>query len=202
MGCAAPGSKCCKSSLVEKCRWYPVSKDTECSFTGGSTTCWNQNGTKFLCAGGDRRCGDVCVARGDVCCENVNGHFFPCQGGGGQCCGNTCAAPGSKCCKSSLVEKSRWYPVSKDTECSFTGGSTTCWNRNGTKFLCAGGDRCCGDVCVARGDVCCENVNGHFFPCQGGGGQCCGNACAAPGSKCCKSSLIEKSRWYPVSKDT
>merc|ERR1711920_887775 len=116
-----------------------------------STTCWNRNGTKFLCAGGDRCCGDVCVARGDVCCENVNGHFFPCQGGGGQCCGNTCAAPGSKCCKSSLVEKSRWYPVSKDTECSFTGGSTTCWNRNGTKFLCAGGDRCCGDVCVARG---------------------------------------------------
>lgn len=42
-----------------------------------------------------------------------------CQGGGGQCCGNACAAPGSKCCKSPLVEKRRWYPVTKDTKCAF-----------------------------------------------------------------------------------
>merc|ERR1712084_194303 len=169
--------------------------------------------------------GDICVGQGDVCCENVDGNSFPCQGDGGQCCGNACAAPGSKCCKSSSVEKSRWYPVTNDTECAFTDTdaklgsallavdkqdsetrrrlpSTTCYNRQGAKFMCAGGDRCCGDVCVGRGDVCCENVNGNFFPCQGGGGQCCGNACAAPGSKCCRSPLVERSRWYPVSKST
>jgi len=176
-----------------------------------ATTCRNRQGEQFKCAGGDRCCGDVCVGMGDVCCENVNGNSFPCQGDGGQCCGNACAAPGSKCCKSSSVEKSRWYPVTNDTECAFADGaedsetqlpSTTCWNRQGAKFMCAGGDRCCGDVCVGKGDVCCENVNGNSFPCQGGGGQCCGNACAAPGSKCCKSPLVEKSRWYPVTKDT
>merc|ERR1711862_398378 len=87
-------------------------------------------------------------------------------GDGGQCCGNACAAPGSKCCESSFVEKSRWYPVTKDTECAFTGGPqdapTTCSNRWGAKFLCAGGDSCCGDVCVGKGDVCCENVDGNF----------------------------------------
>jgi len=170
------------------------------------SVCWNRHGNQFQCAGGDRCCGDVCVGMGDLCCENVNGDNFPCQGGGGQCCGNACAAPGSKCCKSAFVDKSRWYPVTKDTECAFTDGPhhspTACSNRQGTKFMCAGGDRCCGDVCVAKGDICCENVNGNSFPCQGGGGQCCGNACAAPGSKCCKSPLVEKSRWYPVSKDT
>jgi len=250
--CAAPGSKCCKSSSVERSRWYPVTSDTECAFSDmvndsdaqssllaadkedsetrrrlPSTTCFNRQGAKFMCAGGDRCCGDICVGKGDVCCENVDGNSFPCQGEGGQCCGNACAAPGSKCCKSSSVEKSRWYPVTKDTECAFTDTvanatlesallavdkqdsetrrrlpSITCYNRQGAQFMCAGGDRCCGDVCVGRGDVCCENVNGNFFPCQGGGGQCCGNACAAPGSKCCRSPLVERSRWYPVTKAT
>merc|ERR1712151_633711 len=198
--CAAPGSKCYKSSSVERSRWYPVTNDTECAFADAaddseahsslvavdqdletrrrlsSTTCYNRQGTKFMCAGGDRCCGDICVGQGDVCCENVDGNSFPCQGDGGQCCGNACAAPGSKCCKSSSVEKSRWYPVTNDTECAFTDGvgdsgtqlpSTTCWNQQGAKFMCAGGHRCCGDVCVAGGDVCCENVNGDFFPCQG-----------------------------------
>merc|ERR1712066_1096490 len=46
----------------------------------------------------------------------------------------------------------------------------TCWNDDGTKFKCAGGDKCCGGACVGEGDVCCENVNGDSFPCQGKGG--------------------------------
>merc|ERR1712226_537947 len=76
-----------------------------------------------------------------------------------------------------------------------------CRNPDGTKFNCAGGDRCCGGACVGQGDICCENANGDNFPCQGKGGQCCGNACAAPGSKCCKPKG-PKSGWYPVSKGT
>merc|ERR1712129_482031 len=45
----------------------------------------------------------------------------------------------------------------------------------GAEFECAHGDRCCGDVCVGKNDVCCENVLGNHFPCQGNGGGCCGN---------------------------
>merc|ERR1712061_969144 len=58
--------------------------------------------------------------------------------------------------------------------------------------LSARGDRCCGDICVSNDDVCCENVLGNNFPCQGIGGGCCGNACYAPGSKCCKSPWVAK----------
>merc|ERR1712117_428463 len=54
-----------------------------------------------------------------VWCLNVNGDQFPCEGGSGGCCGNACYAPGSKCCMSSVVPRSRWYPVSKETECDF-----------------------------------------------------------------------------------
>merc|ERR1712066_1198031 len=45
-----------------------------------------------------------------------------------------------------------------------------CRNPDGTKFNCAGGDRCCGGACVGQGDICCENANGDNFPCQGKGG--------------------------------
>merc|ERR1719512_279018 len=257
--CAAPGSKCCRSPFVAKSMWYPVTQATTCAFSflasdgatpyqkqvkapvallesddAAPTQCTNRHGTPFQCAANDRCCGDVCVAQGDVCCVNVEGNFFPCQGKGGQFCGNACAAPGSKCCRSPLVERSRWYPVSKETKCSFSlleeddaspeqleddrdavpeeGGAmlveidsaapTQCTNRHGTPFQCAAGDSCCGDVCVARGDVCCVNVEGYSFPCQGNGGQCCGNACAAPGSKCCRSPYVARSMWYPVSQAT
>merc|ERR1712209_164162 len=83
------------------------------------TQCVNRDKVPFQCAANDRCCGDVCVAQGDVCCVNVHGNFFPCQGKGGQCCGNACAAPGSRCCRSPFVERSRWYPVSRDTQCAF-----------------------------------------------------------------------------------
>merc|ERR1712170_283824 len=81
--------------------------------------CKNKNGDEFECAHGDRCCGDICVSQGDVCCENVLGNSFPCQGNGGGCCGNACYAPGSKCCKSPWVAKARWYPVTMATKCAF-----------------------------------------------------------------------------------
>merc|ERR1712190_384993 len=130
--------------------------------------------------GGDKCCGGACSAQGDLCCKNVNGDSFPCQGGG-ECCGNACAAPGSKCCKP-LGPRSAWYPVSEDTPCLHK--STQCRNDQGKKFECAAGDRCCGGACVAHGDACCEN------------------ACYAPGSKCCWSPWVAKARWYPVTKAT
>merc|ERR550539_1390638 len=79
---------------------------------------------------------------------------------------------------------------------------TQCINAQGTHFSCAGGDSCCIGACVGMGDVCCVNVNGDGFPCQGKGGGCCGNACYAPGSKCCRSLIHPKSQWYPVTKAT
>merc|ERR1711972_1260996 len=175
------GSKCCKPDGPESA-WYPVSKETECRKP--SVQCTNRDGTRFECAAGDKCCGGACVGKHDVCCENVNGDDFPCQGEGGGCCGNACYAPGSKCCKPA-GPKSAWYPVSEETECR--KASVQCTNRNGDEFECAAGDQCCGDTCVSKDDVCCENVLGNNFPCQGNGGGCCGNACYAPGSKCCKS---------------
>merc|ERR1712127_130105 len=157
--------------------------------------CKNDDGTKFECAGGDRCCGGACVGEHDVCCENVEGDSFPCQGNGGGCCGNACYAPGSKCCKPE-GPRSAWYPVSTSTECR--EASVTCSNRNGDEFECAPGDRCCGDICVSTDDVCCENVYGNNFPCQGDGGGCCGNGCYAPGSMCCKSPWKANASWYPV----
>merc|ERR1712066_907153 len=78
----------------------------------------------------------------------------------------------------------------------------TCWNDDGTKFKCAGGDKCCGGACVGEGDVCCENVNGDSFPCQGKGGGCCGNACYAPGSKCRRPEerMVPSQQGHPVQK--
>jgi len=161
--------------------------------------CVNNDGTSFQCAGGDKCCGGACVGENDICCQNTQGDSFPCQGQGGGCCGNACFAPGSKCCKP-WGPVSAWYPVSKETECR--KASVQCTNRYGDEFECAHGDRCCGDTCVSKDDVCCENVLGNNFPCQGNGGGCCGNACYAPGSKCCKSPFVAKARWYPVTKDT
>merc|ERR1712151_1130214 len=162
-------------------------------------TCHNDDGTMFKCAGGDKCCGGACVGQGDICCTNVNGDSFPCQGKGGGCCGNACYAPGSKCCKPQ-GPKSGWYPVSKATTCR--KASVTCRNHKGNNFECANGDQCCGDICVGKGDVCCTNVLGNNFACQGSGGGCCGNACYAPGSKCCHSPWVPKARWYPVTKAT
>lgn len=161
--------------------------------------CVNDDGTVFQCAGGDKCCGGACVGQNDICCQNVKGDSFPCQGGGGGCCGNACYAPGSKCCKP-RGPVSAWYPVSRETECRKE--SVKCTNRYGDEFECANGDHCCGDICVSKNDVCCENVLGNYFPCQGNGGGCCGNACFAPGSKCCKSPFVAKARWYPVTQAT
>merc|ERR1712129_574932 len=55
--------------------------------------------------------------------------------------------------------RSAWYPVSTSSECR--KASVMCWNRNGDEFECAPGDRCCGDICVSKDDVCCENVYGR-----------------------------------------
>merc|ERR1712238_476945 len=233
-----PGSKCCKPE-GPKSAWYPVSSDTECREV--SVQCTNSNGDEFECAEGDACCGDICVGKDDVCCENVVGDSFPCQGNGGGCCGNACHAPGSKCCKSPWVAKARWYPVTMATKCAWGAeensllavhsaqdssrrrkSSVQCRNDDGTSFECAAGDKCCGGACVGEHDVCCENVNGDSFPCQGegggccgdscvskddvccenvlgdsfqcqgNGGGCCGNACHAPGSKCCKSPWMAK----------
>jgi len=161
--------------------------------------CVNDDGTVFQCAGGDKCCGGACVGQNDICCQNVKGDSFPCQGGGGGCCGNACYAPGSKCCKP-RGPVSAWYPVSRETECRKE--SVKCSNRYGDEFECANGDHCCGDICVSKNGVCCENVLGDYFPCQGDGGGCCGNACFAPGSKCCKSPFVAKARWYPVTQAT
>merc|ERR1712085_147670 len=113
--------------------------------------------------------------------------------------GNACYAPGSKCCKPE-GPRSAWYPVSTSSACR--EASVMCSNRNGDEFECAAGDRCCGDICVSKDDVCCENVYGNNFPCRGDGGGCCGNGCYAPGTKCCKSPWKAKARWYPVTMAT
>merc|ERR1712238_450567 len=84
-----------------------------------SVTCSNRNGDEFECDPGDRCCGDICVSKDDVCCENVYGNNLPCQGDGGGCCGNGCYATGSKCCKSPWKAKARWYPVTLATKCAF-----------------------------------------------------------------------------------
>merc|ERR1711992_270144 len=174
---------------VDRSRWYPVSKKTECAFDtwalpavqghGSShVQCHNRRSEAFQCAAGDSRCGDVCVAAGDVCCTNVNGNNFPCQGKGGQCCGNACAAPGSKCCKG---KRGYEYPVAEGTAC--TSDSVTCTNSDGNAFQCGAGSSCCGDICSGPGGVCCKGSSSNFV--CGPGNQCCGNTCQAPGSKCC-----------------
>merc|ERR1712066_578049 len=60
----------------------------------------------------------------------------------------------SKCCKPKGPQ-SGWYPVSKGTQCREE--SVKCRNRAGKGFECASGDQCCGDICVSKNDVCCEN---------------------------------------------
>merc|ERR1719414_1266794 len=62
-------------------------------------------------------------------------------------------------------------------------GVSVCYDRKRKFFSCGAGE-CCGNTCMAKGDICCENEEGASYPCQKGG-ECCGNACAAPGSKCC-----------------
>jgi len=194
--CFAPGSKCCKEGKKET--WYPVSKETKCSEETSPRQSLVETSGSDRCGDGVP-CGDTCMARGDVCCQNVNGDPFPCEGGGGGCCGNACFAPGSKCCKEG--EKETWYPVSKETKCSEESSRLPLQSPLETSGLGRCGDGVpCGDTCMARGDVCCQNVNGDPFPCQGGGGGCCGNACFAPGSKCCKEG--QKETWYPVSEET
>lgn len=88
--------------------------------------------------------------------------------------------------------------VSEESETRRRRPPTQCVNRHGDQFVCAGGDHCCGDVCVAQGDSCCENTNGNTFPC-GGPNSCCGNACKAPESKCCRNA---QGYYYPVTQAT
>jgi len=74
--------------------------------------------------------------------------------------------------------------------------TSNCTNRYGVELSCGADGKCCGDVCAAKGDECCQNANGNDFPCSG---SCCGNACAAHGSKCCTGDNGYK---YPVSEGT
>jgi len=163
----------------------------------GFSNCRNREGVEFPCGEYGSCCGDICANKEDVCCKNVQGYDFACQGGGGGCCGNSCFAPGSKCCM--VGSPSQWYPVTKDTECAVESSSKTCTNRNGNIFLCGPNSRCGGDICLYEGSKQCQNANGNDFAC-GPDSECCGNACAAPGSKCCK--VGSPSQWYPVTKDT
>lgn len=155
----------------------------------GVSTCHNRFHVPFPCGDG-QCCGDICKAKGDLCCKNDNGNFFAC-GRGGSCCGNACAAKGSKCCNKGKIGYE--YPVAKGTAC--TSDSVKCRSGHRT-FECGAGSSCCGDICVGPGDVCCENM-GHNFVC-GKGNTCCGNSCTAPGSKCCRTRGLN----YPVTKAT
>lgn len=156
----------------------------------GVSMCRNKYGVEFCCGDGEC-CGNVCKAKGDLCCRNDLGDTFPCQAGG-ECCGNACAAPGSKCCNKG--KPGYEYPVSEGTAC--TGDSIECINSHGNAFQCGAGSSCCGDICVAPGGVCCKS-SGHSFVC-GPNSKCCGNSCQAPGSKCCHTKGLD----YPVTKDT
>jgi len=156
----------------------------------GVSMCRNQYGVEFCCGDGEC-CGNVCKAKGDLCCTNDLGDTFPCQAGG-ECCGNGCAAPGSKCCNKG--KPGYEYPVSEGTACA--GDSIECINSHGNAFQCGAGSSCCGDICVAPGGGCCKS-SGHSFVC-GPNSKCCGNSCQAPGSKCCRTKGLD----YPVTKDT
>jgi len=158
----------------------------------GVGMCINRQGKPFPCGDGEC-CGDVCKAKGDLCCKNDIGYSFPCQKGG-SCCGNACAAPGSKCCNKG--KKGYAYPVSKDTECA-EDSSVRCRNSQGKEFLCAAGNTCCGDVCAGPGSTCCNTGAAAGFPCAPGN-RCCGNTCVAPGSKCCRTKGLD----YAVTKAT
>jgi len=150
----------------------------------GFSNCRNRFGETFPCGETGRCCGDICANDQDVCCKNVNGNDFACDGDGGGCCGNACYAKGSKCCK--VGSFSEWYPVSQDTECTAKSSSgITCTNRFGDKFRCGANSRCGGDICVTKESKVCKNANGNDFAC-GPNSHCCGNACAGEGSKCCR----------------
>jgi len=77
------------------------------------------------------------------------------------------------------------------------GRGGNCTNRYGVEFQCGEYGKCCGDVCAAKDDQCCQNSLENYFPCDG---SCCGNACAARGSKCCN--LHNNGYKYPVSEGT
>ena len=188
--CAAPGNTCCEGATGYK---YPVA--TECTETAQS--CFNREGQEFWCAASSSCCGDVCVAAGGTCCQNTFGNDFSC-GAGSSCCGSGCVAPGGKCCAVDGVE----FPEAEGVPCpasvpgiaqleatpapspapvtqeSFleTSSSVTCFNRYATKFWCAAGSGCCGDICVAPGGQCCVNEHGNNFVC-GSHSRCAGNIC-------------------------
>jgi len=158
----------------------------------GVNMCFNRNLHAFPCGDG-QCCGDVCKAKGDLCCRNDVGYYFPC-GKGGSCCGNACAAKGSKCCNKGLFKKGYEYPVSKGTKCA--DAPVKCKNSQGNTFQCGAGSSCCGDICVGPNSTCCHSMK-HTFVCGPGSG-CCGNSCVAPGSKCCRVKGLD----YPVTKAT
>merc|ERR1712066_957463 len=121
---------------------------------------------------------------------------------GEECSGGECGSEEIALLALRSVEDRSTHNSSSDEASRRRKPPVHCRNKDGTKFDCAGGDRCCGGACVGEGDICCENENGDGFPCQGHGGGCCGNACYAPGSKCCQSWWVPKARWYPVTKAT
>lgn len=155
----------------------------------GVNTCYNSDELPFACGDGEC-CGNACKAEGDLCCTNTQGYKFPC-GGGGKCCGNGCAGEGSKCCNEGQEDA---YPVADGTAC--TDESVDCVGTQGQHFVCGKGSTCCGDLCAAPGDTCCQGVSHNFVCCAGNG--CCGNSCLAPGSKCCDGKGLP----YPVTIDT
>merc|ERR1719356_1344542 len=77
----------------------------------GVSTCHNRFHVPFPCGDG-QCCGDICKAKGDLCCKNDNGNTFPCQ-------------RGSKCCDKGRPGLTK-YPVSKGTKCAQVHKGVTC----------------------------------------------------------------------------
>merc|ERR1719148_560382 len=172
--CFAPGSKCCVSHFKPKERWYPVTKDSKCaSGFYGTTNPMSYPSKKWSVLETADDDADDTDATGPVALVTADSEA-----------------------------EGRDERVGQDSETRRRLPPTKCRNREGTRFNCARGDKCCKGACVGMGNHCCINVKGDGFPCGGRSGGCCGNACFAPGSKCCISHFKPTERWYPVTKAT
>jgi hypothetical protein len=172
--------------------------------------CENQLGLNFPCGKSSKCCGDACALAKDVCCTGPHGERFPVSGKdhfGDEYDGDY--EYDDEYDEEYEYDEYDEYDEEYDGDYEYDeedyfgdacpAEKTLCVNSKGFEFWCGGDFDCCGDVCVAKDGVCCENSHGmRKFPC-GKDSSCCGNVCAGPGSECCTNKFGFS---YPVAAGT
>ncbi len=152
------------------------------------------------CSSNEKKCGDLCIPKNDQCCDPPGSHTC---GADTFCCGlSACCGKGEACCGGHCVKRDIWGKCcgsiwcNENEECDWKNGRCVLKEEfegptlnDFTEFLLtiACPEQTCGDYCIPKDWVCCDDS--YFGPRLS---KCCGTHCCFIDDLCCGSTCCDE----------